>query len=156
MPRRKFTAAIAFALLTSVLAHADEDEIDAMTREDEELVGVGTASAPAGYVNMKSPWIDRAHDGVFNAVWRSAARMEDGGGSLGLALGLSLARGITTVGVASDSSGGAMSGGGRSVLRAGASERSAASESSVSISRCLYTEPETEPPPMPAAVRLGD
>jgi hypothetical protein len=76
MPRRKFTAAIALALLTSVFAHADEEVLPAMTEEDERLVGVGTASAPAGYVNVKAPWIDRAHDGVFNAVWRSAARMD--------------------------------------------------------------------------------
>ena len=47
-----------------------------MTAEDAAIVGVGTASVPAGYVNKKDPWIDRAHQGVFNAVWRSAMRMD--------------------------------------------------------------------------------
>jgi hypothetical protein len=54
-----------------------------MTAEDAENVGVGTASVPGGYVNKKDPWIDRAHQGVFNAVWRSAMHMDHmfGGGS---------------------------------------------------------------------------
>jgi hypothetical protein len=58
-------------------AHADD------AADDAELVGVGTASAPAGYVNKRDPWIDRAHQGVFNAVWRSAMRMDRmfGGGT---------------------------------------------------------------------------
>ncbi len=48
-----------------------------MTKEDEEIVGVGTATVPGGYVNgKKDPWIDRAHNGVFNTVWRSAMRMD--------------------------------------------------------------------------------
>src|SRR5689334_22894160 len=29
----------------------------------------------------KSPWIDRAHNGMFNAVWRSAMRMDQWFGS---------------------------------------------------------------------------
>ena len=37
---------------------------------------MGTATVPMGYVNVKDPWIDRAHQGVFNAVWRSAMRMD--------------------------------------------------------------------------------
>jgi hypothetical protein len=55
----------------------------AMTAEDAAIVGVGTASVPGGYVNKKDPWIDRAHQGVFNAVWRSAMRMDHlfGGGN---------------------------------------------------------------------------
>jgi hypothetical protein len=69
-------AAIIVAMLMPVLSHADDEELYAMTQEDQELVGVGTASLPGGYVNVKAPWIDRAHDGVFNAVWRSAARMD--------------------------------------------------------------------------------
>jgi hypothetical protein len=69
-------AALFIALLVSALARADEETLYAMTQEDEALVGVGTASVPGGYVNVKAPWIDRAHDGVFNAVWRSAARMD--------------------------------------------------------------------------------
>src|SRR6185503_3214826 len=47
-----------------------------MTAEDSAIVGVGTATVPGGYVNTKDPWIDRAHQGVFNAVWRSAMRMD--------------------------------------------------------------------------------
>lgn len=52
-----------------------------MSEEDEQIVGVGTASVPVGYVNQKDPWIDRAHQGVFNAVWRSAMRMDSWFGS---------------------------------------------------------------------------
>jgi len=54
-----------------------------MTSEDSALVGVGTASVPGGYVNKKDPWIDRVHQGMFNAVWRSAMRMDHlfGGGT---------------------------------------------------------------------------
>jgi hypothetical protein len=44
--------------------------------EQATVVGVGTAAVPIGYVNKKDPWIDRAHAGVFNAVWRSAMRMD--------------------------------------------------------------------------------
>src|SRR4030095_13822822 len=53
-----------------------------MPGEDGEIAGVGTASVPGSYVNTKDPWIDRAHRGVFNAVWRSAMRMDHlfGGG----------------------------------------------------------------------------
>ena len=75
-------ARIASMLLLSAVAQADdvapashsqEDTApDAMTDEDAALVGVGTASVPIGYVNKKDPWIDRVHNGVFNAVWRSA------------------------------------------------------------------------------------
>ena len=54
----------------------DAGSLYAMTSEDKELVGVGTATVPVGYVNTKDPWIDRAHQGVFNAVWRSAMRMD--------------------------------------------------------------------------------
>jgi hypothetical protein len=55
----------------------------AMSAEDAEIVGVGTATVPVGYVNTKDPWIDRAHQGMFNAVWRTAMRMDRlfGGGS---------------------------------------------------------------------------
>jgi hypothetical protein len=52
-----------------------------MSEEDKAIVGVGTASVPVGYVNKKDPWIDRAHNGVFNAVWRSAMRMDQWFGS---------------------------------------------------------------------------
>jgi hypothetical protein len=65
------------------IAHADEAPpaveeggLYAMTSEDKDLVGVGTATVPGGYVNTKDPWIDRAHQGVFNAVWRTAMRMD--------------------------------------------------------------------------------
>ncbi len=53
----------------------------AMTQQDAALVGVGTATVPIGYENEKDPWIDRAHQGVFNAVWRSAMRMDHWFGS---------------------------------------------------------------------------
>jgi hypothetical protein len=54
----------------------------AVAAEDETTVtGVGTATVPIGYVNEKPPWIDRAHQGVFNAVWRSAMRMDQWFGS---------------------------------------------------------------------------
>ena len=48
---------------------------------EDPLEGTGTAIVPAGYVNEKDPWIDRAHAGVFNAVWRSAMRMDQWFGS---------------------------------------------------------------------------
>jgi hypothetical protein len=47
-----------------------------MTTEDAANVGVGTASVPGGYVNKQDPWLDRVHQDVFNAVWRSAMRMD--------------------------------------------------------------------------------
>jgi hypothetical protein len=53
-----------------------ESGLYAMTQQDAALVGVGTATVPVGYQNEKDPWIDRAHQGVFNAVWRSAMRMD--------------------------------------------------------------------------------
>lgn len=63
-------AAPAAALLLCVSANV-------MAAEDETTVtGAGTAKVPMGYVNVKDPWIDRAHQGVFNAVWRSAMRMD--------------------------------------------------------------------------------
>jgi hypothetical protein len=54
----------------------EEASLYAMSSEDTAIVGVGTATVPGGYVNKKDPWIDRAHQGVFNAVWRSAMRMD--------------------------------------------------------------------------------
>ncbi|HET7810926.1 MAG TPA: hypothetical protein VFL16_10150 [Steroidobacteraceae bacterium] len=51
--------------------YADEHALDEVA-----VAGVGTASVPMGYVNVKDPWIDRAHQGVFNAVWRSAMRVD--------------------------------------------------------------------------------
>ena len=74
-------AQIASLLLLSAVAHADEAPLVAMTEEDAALVGVGTASVPVGYVNKKDPWIDRAQSGVFNAVWRSAMRVDQWFGS---------------------------------------------------------------------------
>src|SRR5262245_16229519 len=69
-----------FLLSLSALARADEPAF-AMSEEDAELVGVGTAKVPVGYVNKKDPWIDRAHAGVFNSVWRSAMRVDQWFGS---------------------------------------------------------------------------
>jgi hypothetical protein len=84
-------ARIASMLLLSAFAHADDvapasnsqDDTApyAMTDEDAALVGVGTASVPIGYVNKKDPWIDRVHNGVFNAVWRSAMTVDQWFGS---------------------------------------------------------------------------
>ncbi len=49
---------------------------------EEQLVGVGTADVPIGYVNVKEPWLDRAHDATFNLLWRSAREVDGwfGGG----------------------------------------------------------------------------
>ena len=89
MGSRAARALVAGCLL-SAFAYADDAAVGdasystlAMSAEDAQLVGVGTASVPVGYVNKKDPWIDRAHQGVFNAVWRSAMRMDQmfGGGS---------------------------------------------------------------------------
>jgi hypothetical protein len=48
---------------------------------DTDLVGVGTATVPIGYVNEKDPWIDRVHRGVFNSVWRSGMQVDQWFGS---------------------------------------------------------------------------
>jgi hypothetical protein len=90
MLSRSARAVLKLIVCLSPLAHADEaGTVDdatlaalTMTAEDSALVGVGTAEVPVGYVNKKDPWIDRAHEGVFNAVWRSAMRMDSwfGGG----------------------------------------------------------------------------
>jgi hypothetical protein len=84
MGARVATALILLAALgVAAAARADEapkpleeGSLYAMTSEDTAIVGVGTATVPVGYVNTKDPWIDRAHQGVFNAVWRSAMRMD--------------------------------------------------------------------------------
>jgi hypothetical protein len=73
-------ARIASILLLCGVAQADE-AMPVMTEEESVLVGVGTATVPIGYENKKDPWIDRAHQGVFNAVWRSAMRMDQWFGS---------------------------------------------------------------------------
>src|SRR5690242_4662798 len=60
----------------ATLAGSDVSALD-MSAADAAVVGVGTAELPVGYVNeTKDPWIDRMHNGVFNAVWRSAMRMD--------------------------------------------------------------------------------
>jgi hypothetical protein len=70
---------------TPALGSADEsvgaEPLLAMSAQDQALVGVGTASVPVGYVNVKDPWIDRMHQGVFNAVWRSGMRVDQWFGS---------------------------------------------------------------------------
>jgi hypothetical protein len=75
-PRPLLLVGTLLAGLRAPPARADDSAYYAMTAEDEKIVGVGTADVPVGYVNVKDPWIDRAHDGVFNAVWRSAMRMD--------------------------------------------------------------------------------
>src|SRR5688572_30514167 len=81
MARWRQFVTLALICLSSALTRADETPLVAMTEQDQALVGVGTASVPVGYVNVKNPWIDRAHSGVFNAVWRSAMRMDQWFGS---------------------------------------------------------------------------
>jgi hypothetical protein len=84
MSPRRSRVALMMLIGLSALAQADDAGLYAysMSAEDAALVGVGTASVPAGYVNEeKAPWIDRAHEGVFNAVWRSAMRMDQWFGS---------------------------------------------------------------------------
>jgi hypothetical protein len=64
------------------LARAADDPPAEMPSQDEAVVGVGTATVPIGYVNEKKPpLIDRAHDGVFNAVWRTGMRVDQWFGS---------------------------------------------------------------------------
>lgn len=83
MDIRVASAVLIAALLGGAVARADDagtEQASAstllMTAEDAAIVGVGTATVPVGYVNKKDPWIDRAHQGMFNAVWRSAMRMD--------------------------------------------------------------------------------
>jgi hypothetical protein len=77
-------AALTILLLSPAIGFADDASQVAMTTTDAENVGVGTADVPMGYVNeSKDPWIDRAHNGVFNAVWRSAMRMDHWFGATG-------------------------------------------------------------------------
>lgn len=79
MGSRAASVIILCACLLGAAARADDAATTVsltMSAEDAALVGVGTASVPVGYVNKKDPWIDRAHQGVFNAVWRSAMRMD--------------------------------------------------------------------------------
>jgi len=49
--------------------------------DDDTVVGVGTADVPIGYVNVKDPLIDRTHQVVFDAVWRSAMQIDQWFGS---------------------------------------------------------------------------
>ena len=74
-------AVLTTLLCAAALAQADEPVHDALSEADQQIVGVGTASVPPGYENVKDPWIDRAHNGVFNAVWRSAMRVDQWFGS---------------------------------------------------------------------------
>jgi len=71
----------ATSLLFFLPALAQAQDAVELTAAEEAVVGVGTASVPMGYVNVKDPWIDRAHQGVFNAVWRSAMRVDHWFGS---------------------------------------------------------------------------
>src|SRR5882672_436027 len=69
-------AALTILLLLPLRAGADEAATLAMSDEDAAVVGVGTADVPIGYVNVKDPWIDRVHQDVFNAIWRSAMHVD--------------------------------------------------------------------------------
>jgi hypothetical protein len=66
--------------LLLILATSGASADDVAPADDEEI-GTGTATVPMGYVNVRDPWIDRAHQGVFNAVWRSGMRMDQWFGS---------------------------------------------------------------------------
>ena len=68
-------ASLTTLLIACAVARAD-DTSTSVAASDAAVVGVGTASVPIGDVNKKDPWIDRAHAGVFNAVWRSAMRVD--------------------------------------------------------------------------------
>ena len=54
-------------LFLSAFVHADEEP---------PAEGVGTATVPMGYVNVKDPWLDRAQLWIFNSVWRSARSID--------------------------------------------------------------------------------
>ena len=75
------SADVMVAAETSAADAAIADVAAVMSAEDQAVVGVGTASVPIGYVNVKDPWIDRMHNDVFNAVWRSAMHVDQWFGS---------------------------------------------------------------------------
>lgn len=77
-------AAFICLILVFTAARADDaTEPAALSAEEAAIVGVGTADVPMGYVNVKDPWLDRAHDSTFNMLWRSAMRVDGwfGGGN---------------------------------------------------------------------------
>src|SRR4051812_11765341 len=79
-----FSADVLTAATTAPVGASTVAEASAVVMNDQDaaVVGVGTADVPIGYVNdKKDPWIDRAHNGMFNAVWRSAMRMDQWFGS---------------------------------------------------------------------------
>src|SRR4051812_25739710 len=74
------TLAVLVTLLATARANA-EDPDPKPPESDPEVSGVGTADLPIGYVNKKSPLIDRLHNDVFNGVWRTAMRFDQWFGS---------------------------------------------------------------------------
>ena len=62
-----------YLLLISAGSLAGADEA---APADDEVVGTGTATVPMGYVNVRDPWLDRVHAGVFNSVWRSGMHID--------------------------------------------------------------------------------
>ncbi len=75
---RIHAAAIAMMALAP-LARAEEPaapEAAQTAQRDATIVGVGTADVPIGYVNVKDPWLDRAHVATFNLMWRSAREVD--------------------------------------------------------------------------------
>jgi hypothetical protein len=68
-------------LLPALAWAQDADELYAYSPADEAVVGVGTATVPIGYVNEKDPLVDRTHQAVFDAVWRSAMHVDNWFGS---------------------------------------------------------------------------
>jgi len=67
-----------YLLLISAGSLAGADEA---APADDEVTGTGTATVPMGYVNVRDPWLDRVHAGVFNSVWRSGMQIDQWFGS---------------------------------------------------------------------------
>lgn len=67
---------ITLVLACSAARADDATEHVALTEAEEKIVGVGTADVPMGYVNVKDPLLDRAHEATFNMLWRSAMHVD--------------------------------------------------------------------------------
>lgn len=76
MPSWPVRSVVKLLLLLPAYAGADDSDPVALTKEEEAIVGVGTADVPIGYVNVKDPWIDRVHNTTFNSLWRSAMTVD--------------------------------------------------------------------------------
>ena len=81
MSRWLIRAALMIFPLIAASARADDATTPTMSDADAAIVGVGTADVPMGYENVKDPWIDRVHQDIFNAIWRSAMHVDGWFGS---------------------------------------------------------------------------